>query len=98
MHILKESGQNKVAEEIIRGTKIGSYHEDMDKTEQAYDMFSEIHEFVSAACSLYKSGKLTWDKAMDELVTVCGRMKGKEKVLKDAVKKEEDSEGDDSDE
>lgn len=91
MHILKDSGQEKMAEEIIRGTKIGkSLGKEVDE-ETTFAMFSEIHEFVDAACDLYTNGKLSWDKSMEELSTLCLRLKGKEKVLKKAAKEEKES-------
>jgi len=92
MHILMDNGQEKVAEEIIRGTKIGSYDSKDEENKNSYMMFNEIHEFVSAGCELYKDGKISWDDAMDELCTLIERMKGKEKVLKDSADKEETDE------
>lgn len=88
MHLLKDAGQSKMAEEIIRGTKIGSSMSNRQDEEVAFDMFGEVYEFVSAARDLYTDGKLSWDKAMDELSTLVLRLKGKEKVLKKAAKDE----------
>lgn len=92
MHILEDAGEDELAEEIIRGTKIGKAHESEEDENVSYTMFSEIHEFVSAACDLYGSKKISWDKAMEELSTLCLRMKGKEKVLKKAAQVEEKDE------
>lgn len=88
MHLLKDAGQSKMAEEIIRGTKIGSSMNNRQDEEIAFNMFSEVYEFVSAARDLYIDGKLSWDKAMDELSTLVLRMKGKEKVLKKVARDE----------
>lgn len=93
MHILKEAGKSNIAEDIIRGTKIGKFDKKEDDKEIGYQMFSEVHEFVGAACKLYNDGELTWDKAMDELSTVCLRMKGKEKIFKQAAQNDEKESG-----
>lgn len=84
MHLLKND-----AEEIIRGTKIGKQEKEKEDDFSSYKMFSELHDFVSTACKLYKEEKITWDESMDELAKIFTRLKGKEEKLKKAAKKED---------
>jgi hypothetical protein len=101
--ISSESNQDKNMDKLLQKT-VGKDNPLMKaqnkehEEDEKYKVFCAVGDLHSAARELYCSGDMSWDEMISSLSEAIEKLKGKEKALKAAMKKDhEEKEEDDED-